>query len=381
MKPVVANIRESYLRYTETFIYRHLISQVRHEPIVLTKKIENASLFPFPSVFRFDVPLNFRNRLILKAFKGVFGLDQSSFERFNFRRLIKCRSASLIHVHFLSDAARLLNVLSGSSLPIVVSCYGYDVTSFPKEKGRLDQIKRMFRLADAFIVLSDYMKDVVVELGCPEEKISIIHQGIELPNYKNVERPKKSDNIILMQVASFYEKKGTIYTLQAFSILLKRYPELRLILVGDGPLRLQIEKFINDNGLAEKVTLMGTRPYHELPFILEKADIFIHPSVTAKDGDMEGVPTVLMEAAAAGLPIVSTMHSGINVTVIDSKTGFLVPEKDVEGLVRRTSDLIENPELRLKYGHEARLLAEENFSTTTQVAKVEDLYDKLIPKR
>jgi len=157
----------------------------------------------------------------------------------------------------------------------------------------------------------------------------------------------------------------------------KRYKNMELNIVGTGKLRGKLEGFIRKNNLND-VHLLGYQPHSKVIEEMSKSHILIQPSVTACDGDKEGIPNVLMEAQATGMPVLSTFHSGIPEAVIDGKTGFLVEEKNSDALSEKLEYLIENQDLWSKLGKAGREHVERDFNIIKQTRRLEEIYDGLL---
>jgi colanic acid/amylovoran biosynthesis glycosyltransferase len=186
----------------------------------------------------------------------------------------------------------------------------------------------------------------------------------------------------ILIAASFREKKGIGYGIEAFGRVAWKWNRLELVIVGDGPLRPQIERQIAQLGLGDRVRLMGYQPYERLIAIAQESHIVMAPSVTASNGDTEGgAPVFLIEAQAMGLPVVATRHADIPEVVQDGKTGYLVPERDIDALAERLEYLLDHPDLWPELGTNGRRYVEAKFSLEQQVAKLEDIYDDLLRRR
>jgi colanic acid/amylovoran biosynthesis glycosyltransferase len=157
------------------------------------------------------------------------------------------------------------------------------------------------------------------------------------------------------------QKKGIEYAIRAVAKARERHPENRYEIIGDGPLRGALEKLVAELGLKESVILHGTKDSEFIRQRMAKAHVLILASVTADNGDQEGTPVTLMEAQASGLPVLSTRHSGIPEVVLDGKSGFLVPERDVEALAERLAFLVEHPEVCRELGACGRKHIEAQF--------------------
>ena len=143
--------------------------------------------------------------------------------------------------------------------------------------------------------------------------------------------------VTLVTVARLVPKKGIEDAIRAVAALAPKYPTLSFHIVGDGPQRSGCQTLIEELGVQNQIRLLGQQPAEGVKHALKSADIFVAPSYTASDGDIEGIPVAIMEAMASGLPVVSTNHSGIPELVMDGVTGCLVAERDVTNIAARLS--------------------------------------------
>ncbi|WP_444677370.1 glycosyltransferase [Halomonas sp. E19] len=144
--------------------------------------------------------------------------------------------------------------------------------------------------------------------------------------------------------------------MQAVADVASQRPDLNFTyeLIGDGPLWEQVAEQVRVLGMESRINLHGALPHDEVQRLLKDADIFLLPSVTASNGDQEGIPVALMEAMASGMPVLSTSHSGIPELVEEGVSGYLVPERDSQGLAAKLLDLLQHPKIRLAFGREGR---------------------------
>jgi glycosyltransferase involved in cell wall biosynthesis len=186
---------------------------------------------------------------------------------------------------------------------------------------------------------------------------------------------RRGELLSFLQVANFVEKKGHFYTLRAFRRLREVYPRVRLVLGGDGPLRLRAQLLVRQLGLEDSVQFLGTVDENSVRRLMAEADVFVQHSVTAANGDEEGVPTVVMEAMASGLPVVSTLHAGIPELVQDGVTGYLVEERDVEKYFERLVDVLSDDG---SMGRAGRERVEKHFDLKVQTVKLDALYRSIL---
>lgn len=353
----IAFVRLRYLPLSETFIYGELRRIRKVRPIVFARKRMNLKRFPYR---RIEV-LPRGTRDIVRDFR---------------RRRIR-----LIHARFGNSGVSLLAAKRRLSIPMLTSFHGFDL---PKKRDPSKPYHRklrfLFRYGDKFTVPSRHMKRKLVRWGCPRNKIKIMYSGIDLSRFTHVEREPKAEGITIAGVGRLHKKKGFIYLLKAFRLVLSAHPTSRLVIVGDGDERRRLKRYIHKWGLKRSVVMKGHVDHRKLTELLQGADIFCLPSVTTKDGNQEGIPNSIKEAMATGLPIVSTKHGGIPELVEDGREGFLVPERHVGRLARRLIELIESPELRTEFGKRGREKVERRFDAVKQVQRLEGIYARLLQK-
>ncbi len=220
------------------------------------------------------------------------------------------------------------------------------------------------------------MKTDVIDLGCSPEKIIVHYGGVDVNRFRKKE--PDGERIKILMCGRFAEKKGFEYGIRAFAKLGKTHKNIALTLIGYGKLRGKMENLVDSLNLSDRVQFLGMLTHEEVQREMEASDIFLSPNLAARNGDREGIPNTIKEAMATGLPVVSTYHAGIPELVIDGKSGFLVPEKDIDGLVDRLNRLIVHPELWEKLGSRGREVVEEKFNLFKQVRKLEKIYKSLL---
>ena len=300
-------------------------------------------------------------------------------------KLIKA-NLDLIHGHFGTDGIYAMTIAQELSIPFVVSFYGYEV-SLSKEtvwKAKspffafqfLMCEKALQKNASAFLVNSCHMRDKLIEKGYPKEKILQHYLGTDLSKLSPAKQPS-SERYILC-VARHTEKKGIDTLLRAFAQIASKFPDVSLVQVGSGHLTPMLTELTSALNIVDRVRFLGSQPYDKVQELTRGAEIFALPSQTAPNGDTEGLPCVLVEASACGIPIVSTWHSGIPEAVLDNKTGFLVEEKDDRTLAKKLDVLLSDQSLGKTMGEMGREHVCEHFDLKKQVARLETIYDQVI---
>lgn len=217
-----------------------------------------------------------------------------------------------IHAHFLTNALLMVPFCAIYKIPLVVSGYGHDVFRFPRKNFGLNKllIRVLGFYCSKFLVYSQAMADALQDLGISERKIKIYHPGIVgLPMQKKTVRQMKQ----LLMISSLRPKKNHKLVLEALALLAKKGESFELLIVGEGPEYSRLIALTEELGLKDRVQFRGhISDISEIIELYEKADLFLHPSRTAEDGDSEGVPTSILEALSAGMPVLTTRHAGLD---------------------------------------------------------------------
>jgi colanic acid/amylovoran biosynthesis glycosyltransferase len=279
----------------------------------------------------------------------------------------------LLHAHFGRGGALALPIARALGIPLVVTFHGGDATKDTHYRRRLvpriyaRRLAALQREAALFVCVSEFVRDRLLARGFPPEKLEIIHQGVELDTAAPAEPDSAADPYVLF-VGRFVEKKGMSDLIEAMRLLEARGSAARLVLIGDGPLSGALRE--EARGL-KRVAFPGWLPNAEVRPWMQGAVALCVPSVTAREGDSEGLPTVIFEAMAEAVPVVGSRHAGIAEAVEHGRTGLLVAEGDPPALADALASLIDRPELRRRLGTAARAVAAERFNALRQSRKLE----------
>ncbi len=296
-----------------------------------------------------------------------------------FRDVMLKNQIRLVRAYMADSGIRIWPLCEQLNLPLITSFHGLDVSTWPRWPPYLRNLRQLFEKGRIFLVRSNAMRDDVVNLGCPADKVRVLYGGIDTEEFRFRNRSESQNTRLrILMCGRLIEKKGFAYGMKAFARLRKKHTNIELRIVGGGPLRLNLKLLTKILHLGEKVSFSGEKEPKDIPEEMWNAQIFLAPSVTSRSGNKEGIPNVIKEAMATGLPVVSTRHAGIPELVIDGKTGFLVPEKDVNGLADRLGYLIAHPEIWDDLGRQGRKVVEEKFNLFKQVRKLEKIYQGVI---
>ncbi len=276
------------------------------------------------------------------------------------------RHYDVIHCHFgphgqWGMAMRNMGLLSGK---LVTTFHGYDLSRYLRET-HPRVYDRLFKEGDLFLPISRFWQDKLIEMGCSPEKIQVHHMGVDCGSFAFSPRELPADGKLrLLSVGRFVEKKGFEPAIRAVAAFARHHPGTHYTIIGDGPLRPQIADLIEELGVSRQVTLAGSKRREEVIQAMNEAHVLLAPSVTSADGNQEGIPVVLMEAMATGLPVLSTRHTGIPELVEDGVTGWLTAERDVQGLTDRLLHLVQQPADYTRIATAGREKTEREFDIT-----------------
>ncbi|GIG90957.1 glycosyltransferase [Plantactinospora endophytica] len=311
--------------------------------------------------------------------------DRSAFLRLRLtgesprlRLLLAGLRPAVVHAHFGNDGWLISRTAAQLGIPLVVTVHGYDVTRQPHAPGLRGvryrrNLRQVFDRAALILAVSGFIRDKAIEAGAHPAKIRVHHTGVPIPEVV----PDVQKRWDVAFVGRFVEKKGVDDLVEALGTLRDRRP--RVLLVGSGPLEWPIRERATALGL--DATFLGALEPAAVARHLAESKIFVSPSKTASDGDAEGLPTTILEAASLGLPTVSTYHSGIPEAVLPGETGLLGAEGDRAALAGNIRQLLADDELRTRLGGQARRYVVEHFDLHKQTRLLEKLYESVAAGR
>ncbi len=390
-RPLVISLCGTYLKKEMQSLYRQIAGLKRHRTVVLAEQLENLEMFPFPDIIRMtkrDRPRPRGNFILRFWYKHVvkqwppprpITKEVACYHPYNLPELVAERLPALIHVYYGHKAVKYIWMLMATRVPFVISFHGVDVVKFLDEPLYADTLKVAFNEAERVMARSHSLLDRLRELGCPEEKLRLNRTPIPLDDIAFAERQPPADGAWrIVQACRLIAKKGILTVLDALPAVLSVYPKLRYVLIGTGPMKEEIETAIRERGLGENVKLTGWLDQAGLRGEYARAHAFIHPSQLTEENDQEGVPNSMLEAMAAGLPVVATLHGGIPEAVTDGYDGLLVPERDVEKLADSLLRLLADPELLARLSRNAAASVREKFGHEGQIENLEAVYAEAI---
>jgi len=330
-----------------------------------------------------------KNSFILAA-PGILG----ALPRLRFRQLahlpgalkrtIANRKPALIHAQFGLGGALALPIARYAGIPLVVTFHGGDATKDKHfESRRLiptifqRRRKALAEEAETIFCVSKFVRDRLIARGFPPAKLQTHYLGIDIP--AEVALPPLGTSTTVLFVGRLVEKKGVDVLMDAMAQARATHPPLTLTIVGDGPLRAELKR--RAAAIDVPVDFRGWLKPEEVHAAIRRALLLAVPSRTAGDGDAEGLPTVIMEAMALGIPVVASNHAGIPEIISHGVTGLLVPENDAPALAEAIGAIYRDQDLARRLRGEAYADVRARFDAERQSALLEQHLLDIIARR
>ncbi|NLP44701.1 MAG: glycosyltransferase family 4 protein [Peptococcaceae bacterium] len=309
------------------------------------------------------------------------------------RQLVKGLHAEfpfdLIHAHVALPDGQAANCLKEIyRVPVVVTIHGQDFQTTLKRGGKIKtRLIEVLAKADQIITVSSKLKKIGTKLGDQYSfgsKIEVVNNGIDLSKvptslgstYVETEQDSAQKNKVrIVSVSNLKKTKGIDLNIQAFAILVKKYPNLEYYIVGDGEERPKLEGLVKDLGLGDRVKFLGRLPHPEALKQIAAADIFSLPSW------QEGFGVVYIEAMAQGVPVIGVEGEGIEDAIIHEQNGLLVRPRDVTDLAKALERLLSSPSYAAKLAIAAQSTVRDNFTWQKNAEKTKSLYHTLLNGR
>jgi colanic acid/amylovoran biosynthesis glycosyltransferase len=351
---------------------------------VSCERVENLDQFPVSKIHCMaqTSPLKYRFNQVMRRLRFPAKLQ--------FRALkdhIKDVNPHIVHSHFATTGVLDFEIVRQTGAKHVVTTYGSDISRLPQAKPRMiPHYIRMFRDVDAVLCEGPYMAKTVVSLGCSPEKVIVQRLGVDLSRFEF--RPRQwsiGDPLKLLIAASFVEKKGIPYALEAIARI-SRSHEVLITVIGDSVSfagsqleKAKILQVVDQHEIGHLVNWLGFQKHEKMLEAAYDNHIFVSTSVQSLDGDNEGgAPVAIIEMAATGMPVLSSMHCDIPSVILDGKTGWLAKERDVDSIERCLQTAIAHRKNWNQMCRKGREHLEESFDLSVQGIKLAEIYRRIL---
>ena len=297
-----------------------------------------------------------------------------------FIRAVVAQRPRIMHAHFAVDAGAALPIAKKLSTPLVVTLHGYDVTidenenRWPTTKAYLRNKRRLWSDASVFICVSEHVRKQALACGFPEKKLWVHHIGVDLSECGSPKPPRDKKDVLF--VGRLVEKKGCIHLIRAMSRVQQVMPDSRLIIIGDGPLRNELKRAAARH--CKDAVFFGQQSHAEVKRWMRHSGILVVPSIRAKNGDSEGLPTVLCEAQALGLPPITFATGGVTEALPAERRYCMPSEEDEAGLAEKIIHLLRDDRTWQLASDAGRQYVKCHFDILAQTRALEDKYEEII---
>lgn len=358
----IAIISPNPSAYSETFIQKHIDLLVGEKHVFSSGNIPttlNGKL-----LWDSDKLKEILRNWVLRKFKLPLRTRSSVFSE-----ELHSLQPNVILCEYLNIAATNISIIAENKINLIVHCHGYDVHNTEVVKPLYNEYQKVFNYAKVIFYVSKDMGKQLHQLGCPNEKLVYNPYGPD-PDFFGV-KPNLSSNFLLA-VGRFSEKKAPFNTILAFSEALKQLPELKLNMAGDGHLLNASLLLVKSLGIEHAVEFLGAISPDQIKAEMAKSACFIQHSMQAPNGDSEGTPVGILEAQAAGLPVISTQHTGIKEAVKHSETGYLVNEGDISGMANSIIRFFQlDKEIKQRLSNNAKEHIRLNYTLEQHISNIQ----------
>lgn len=303
-----------------------------------------------------------KQKLIRYLFTILSLMNQKRLEKIikkRFKKILLKEKIDCVVADYLNTGGAVKSICEELNIPIVSNVLGYEINKKDVLDGNKENYSNLANYKSFVIPVAKNMIPKLKNFGFRDEQILYSPIGANEDFFKIT---PAYNAFQFLAIGRFTATKAPQISIEAFAKVLKKFPQAKMIFAGHGELIEDCKQLIENLQIGDRIELVGWINQEEQLDLLSKSSIFIQHSVTAANGDAEGTPVAIIEASAAGLPVVSTKHSGIVDTIIDGKTGFLVEEHDLDSMAEKMIFLLENQNIMKEFGQSGKEFIRQNFS-------------------
>lgn len=367
-------------KVSETFIRRHIEGIAPGRTVVVSERGRRrrpAWTIDCPHAeLRDPTGWYLPNRLLRRLKPGRSGLHPppwtpSQRAVTDLLRFLEHHQVDVVLAEYLDRWHRFVGPVQDTGARFFAHAHGYDVST-ALDHGWSTRYSD-YAAAEGVITMSEFSRRrLIEEVDLLPSAIHVIPYGVDVPD-EFPDPVAGGAAVQCLAVGRMVPKKAPLTTIRAFALAAGADRRLRLDVVGDGPLLGTAQALVDELGMGDRIRLLGARPSHFVGSLMATSQVFLQHSVTAPDGDQEGLPVAILEAMAAGLAVVASRHAGIPEAVVDAKTGALVEEHDVDGMARAIAAVTGDPVVLRELGLNGWRRAHERFSSERELASLRAL--------
>ncbi len=350
--------------YSETFIQAH------------KERLKGKIFFYYsgevPTELEGGIVINSRRKRIIDIVKGHFRLNRFSLAEQAVMTSFKRNKIDLVFAEYGVTGEKALPICRELGLPLIVHFHGYDASRYEVLNDN-NNFSEVFNYARFVVVVSRKMEKDFLKLGCSANKLVYNVCG---PREEFLEVNPQFNKQQFVSIGRFVDKKAPYYLVLSFKEIVKKFPKAKLIIAGDGELWNSCKNLAKYWNLEGNILFPGVISKEKYITYLSESIAMVQHSITAEDGNTEGTPISVLEASAAGLPVISTNHAGIPDVIQHKITGLLVEEHDVEGMTEHMLRLLNEPDLGKKLGKNGKRNIQQNFNLEKHIKVLNELVEK-----
>ncbi len=327
------------------------------------KRVGNESIYePLRSFIQRQI-----TRIGFFFFRRKNRLDKPTMEDYLLVLKFKSLEIELAYAEYGLTGIEVMKACKLSGVKLIVNLHGFDIHRHIIIQDNRDKYIEMFDLCSRIIVVSKTMREEVLKYGSFGNKLIYTPCA---PNDRFFELTPSFESSNFLFIGRFVNKKAPYYPILIWPEVIKHFPNAQLHMVGDGPLRETCTNVAKQLGLENNVIFHGAVPFESFKSLMENSCALLQPSVKAEDGDMEGTPVAIMEANAAGIPVIGSRHAGIQDIIQHEVNGLLFNEHDTEQLKNALVEVLINKNKAQKMGQKGREIVKQSYTMNSHLVTI-----------
>lgn len=311
------------------------------------------------------------NRLTYGTLRLPFGRRKRELAAF-----LRAERVEAILAEFGTQAVPVAPLAHELGIPVFSYFRGTDASKSLRQPGLVAAYRKCIPYLDGIFAVSQFLIDNLARHGIVNANAHVVPSGVNVRLFRPADKAATS----CIAVGRMVEKKAPLVTIRAFASAARDIPGARLTMIGDGPLLAPAQALVDSLGMRSRITLLGARPHAEVREHMAASEVFLQHSVTAGNGNAEGVPTAIQEAMACGCVVISTRHAGIPEIVSEGETGYLVDEHDEAGYTAHLASVLRG-DRRGDMGRRARQVAKERLDNDMLLRRLEQYMTEAVARR
>lgn len=369
---IIGQVLDKFLPITEPWIYSQIkgLEKLGIKSKVFCHKIINSDSYHHHPLFSYKNLPSWK----INAYRAKSLLKKMDAATLYWNEVLKKERIDLIHSHFGWAAKKGIDLAIKNNLPHIVTFYGADIVRDPygirpEQKAYQKKLGLIFEKSTVILCTSNFLKHKLLKLGAPKEKTKVWRLGVDQNLFKKRNKESSNQEFKIISVGRFIDWKGQKYLIQALPKVIKEYPHIKVIFIGEGPTFNDCKKLAKKLDVDQYVVFEGVKDHREVAELMSASDLLVQTST-----QREVLGMTLAEAGACGLSLLASNAGGMPEIVIHGKTGLLFEQGNINQIAKSIIQLIKDKALREKLGKNARLHVRKHFHLDTQLVKLNIIY-------